>query len=93
MVKGKTKSGIAFELDERIKDDARLTHLLVKMQKSKEALEIGESMNRLLALIFGSDDGTYAFMSEVADKHNGICSASVMLEELTEMLAAIKAKN
>lgn len=93
MVKGKTKSGIAFELDERIKDDARLTYLLVKMQQSKETLEIGKSMNQLLALIFGSDDGTYAFMSEVADKHNGICSASVMLEELTEMLAAIKAKN
>ena len=44
MVKGKTKSGIAFELDERIKDDARLTYLLVKMQQSKETLEIGKSM-------------------------------------------------
>lgn len=93
MVEGKTKSGIAFTLDERIKDDARLMHLLVKMQQTKEPLEMGKSMNQLLALIFGSDDGTYAFMSEVADKHDGICSTTYMLEELTEMLDAIKAKN
>lgn len=94
MVKGKTKSGIAFELDERIKDDWRITYLLVNMQQKKgNTFEIGKSMNQLLALIFGSDDGTYAFMTEVADKHDGICSASVMLEELNEMFAAIKAKN
>ena len=94
MVEGKTKSGIAFTLDERIKDDARLMHLLVKLQQTKDQpLEMGKSMNQLLALIFGSDDGTYAFMNEVADKHDGVCSASVMLEELNEMLDAIKAKN
>lgn len=93
MVKGKTKSGIAFELNETIKDDARLVHLLVKIQQSKEPMEVGKGMNQLLALIFGSDDGTYAFMSEVADKHDGVCTTAVMLEELTEMLEAINAKN
>lgn len=93
MVKGKTKSGIAFELNEKIKDDARLMHLLVKIQQSKDPMEVGKGMNQLLALIFGSDDGTYAFMSEVADKHDGICSTSMMLVELTEMLEAINAKN
>ena len=93
MVKGKTKSGIAFELDERIKDDARLTHLLVKMHEAKEPMEAGKTTNQLLSLIFGSDDNTYAFMSEVAAKHDGVCSSEVMLEELTEMFEAIKAKN
>lgn len=94
MVKGKTKSGIAFQLDERIKDDARLMHLLVKMQEPMEdAMLAGKLMNQLLALVFGSDDGVFAFMNEVAEKHNGVCSTQAMLEELTEMFDAIKAKN
>ena len=93
MVKGKTNSGIAFELDERIKDDARLTHLLVKMHDTTEPMEANKAVYQLLSLIFGSDDNTYAFMNEVANKHDGICSAKVMLDELTEMFEAIKAKN
>ena len=93
MIKGKTKSGIEFELDERIKDDARLMHLLVRMQKAKEPVDTAEAMNNLLALIFGSDEGTFAFMNEVAVKHDGVCSAENMLVELTEMLEALNAKN
>lgn len=93
MVKGKTKSGIKFRLDERIKDDTRLMHLLIKMQNVKEPIEAGKTMNQLLALIFGSDENTFAFMNEVADKHNGVCSTKDMLAELTEMLDALNAKN
>ena len=96
MVKGTTKSGIAFELDERIKDDARLTYLLVKIQKTAESaslMDTGRAMNELLDLIFGSDENTFMFMNEVADKHDGVCSTAVMLEELTEMLDALNAKN
>ena len=93
MVKGKTKSGIAFELDERIKDDARLMYLLVKMQNTTAPIEAGRAMNQLLALIFGDDDAAYAFMEEIASKHNGVCESKVMITELTEMLDGIKAKN
>ena len=93
MVKGKTTSGIEFELDERIKDDARFMHLLVRMQKASDPIETAEGMNELLSLIFGSDENTYSFMNEVAAKHDGICSAKNMLVELTEMLNALNAKN
>lgn len=93
MVKGKTTSGIEFELDERIKDDARFMHLLVRMQKASDPIEMAGSMNELLALIFGSDENTYAFMNEVAAKNKGVCSAKNMLVELTEMLNALNAKN
>lgn len=92
-MKGKTKSGIVFELDERIKDDTRLTMLLVRMQKVKEPMEASAAMYDLLNLIFGSEENTFAFMNEVAEKHDGVCSTDVMLAELTEMLEAIKAKN
>lgn len=93
MVKGKTKSGITFELDERIKDDARLMYLLVKMQNATVPMDAGKAMNQLLALFFGDDDKAYAFMEEVASKHDGVCESDVMVTELTEMLDAIKAKN
>lgn len=93
MVKGKTKSGISFELDERIKDDARLMFLLVKIQDTTDLMETGRSMNKLLALIFGDDNSAYTFMEEVASKHDGACGQEIMLTELTEMLDAIKAKN
>ena len=93
MVKGKTKSGIAFKIDERIKDDARVTYLLVRMQSDIEPLEVGRAMNDLLALIFGSSGGVYAFMNEVAAKHGGVCSNESMLQEITEIFEAIKAKN
>ena len=92
-MKGTTKSGIKYELDERIKDDARLIHLLVRVQKSDELIKTAEAMNDLLVLFFGSDDNVYAFMNEVADKHDGVCSTENMLLELTEMLDALKAKN
>lgn len=93
MVKAKTKSGITFELDERIKDDARLMYLLVKMQNASAPMEAGKAMNQLLALIFGDDDKGYAFMEEIASKHDGVCEQEVMITELTEIFEAIKAKN
>lgn len=92
-MKGKTKSGIEFELDERIKDDTRFMMLLVKMKRAKEATETAEAMYDLFNLIFGSDEGTYTFMTEVANKHDGVCSADNMLVELTDMLDTLKAKN
>lgn len=94
MVKGKTKSGIAFEIDERIKDDSRLLLLLTRIQqKGIEPIEVGKAMNELFDLIFGSFDATYAFMNEVASKNNGVCSNEIMLAEVTEMFNAIQAKN
>lgn len=93
MVKVKTKSGISFEVDERIKDDARLMYLLVKMQNSADPMEACKAMNKLLALIFGNDDAAFAFMEEVANKHEGFCNSTVMIDELSEIFEAIKAKN
>ena len=94
MVKGKTKSGISFELDERIKDDSRLLLLLTRIQQKKDdAIEVGKAMNELFDLIFGSFEETYAFMNEVASKNEGICSTEILLAEITEMFNAIQAKN
>lgn len=94
MVKGKTKSGIKFQMDERIKDDARFLYYLAKAQDDKE--DVGEKSKAIigiLKLIFGNDDGVINFMNAVAASNNGICNVEVMLSELSEMFDAINAKN
>ena len=93
IVKGKTKSGLNFSVDERIKEDGRFLHYLAKAQKTEEVAEAAQAVEDLLALIFGGDDGVINFMNAVAAQHNGFCQVSVMIDELKEILDAINAKN
>ena len=94
MVKGKTKSGIKFQLDERIKDDARFLYYMAKSQDDEaDTAEKSKAIMGMLKLIFGNDDGVISFMNTVASTNNGICSIDVMLSELTEMFEALNAKN
>ena len=94
MVKGKTKSGIKFQLDERIKDDARFLYYMAKSQDNEaDTAEKSKAIMGMLKLIFGNDDGVISFMNTVASTNNGVCSIDVMLSELTEMFEALNAKN
>ena len=93
VIKGTTKSGIKFQLDSKIKDDARLLFLLTKAQNTEEPLEAGKAIMDLLTLIFGSDDNVFAFMNEVAAKHKGVCETKDMISELKEMFEQLNAKN
>lgn len=92
--KGKTKSGIKFQIDERVKDDARFLFYLTKAQdKTLELSEQGKAIVDILKLIFGTEDGVIGFMDAVASVHDGVCTTEVMMSELTEILNAINAKN
>lgn len=94
MVKGKTKSGIKFQLDERIKDDARFLYYLAKAQdEDADVSEKSKAIMGILKLVFGNDDGVINFMNAVASVNEGVCNVEVMLSELTEMFDAINAKN
>ena len=94
MVKGKTKSGIKFQLDERIKDDARFLYYMAKAQDDEADLaEKSKAIVGILKLIFGDDDGVIGFMNTVASVNNGICNTEAMLSELSEMFDALNAKN
>ena len=92
MVKGKTKSGIRFEINEAIREDTRLLFLLVQLQSNDVPVEKkSEVLFKMLALIFG-DEGVMPFMNEVANKHDGVCSTEAMVSELNEILESINAK-
>lgn len=94
MVKGKTKSGINYQIDERIKDDARFLYYLTKAQDDKADMnEKSKAVMDMLRLIFGSDEGVIQFMDAVAASNEGICNFETMLSELNEMFEAFKAKN
>ena len=94
MVKGKTKSGIKFQIDERIKDDARFLYYLAKAQdKETDLSEQSNAVVGVLKLVFGTDEGVIQFMNAVAAVNNGVCEVKTMLDELTEMFDAINAKN
>lgn len=94
MVKGKTKAGIKFQLDERIKDDARFLYYLTKAQDdSSDMTEKSKAVVGILKLVFGDDEGVLRFMDTVASINGGVCSVDVMLSELTEMFDALNAKN
>jgi hypothetical protein len=94
MVKGKTKSGIKFQLDERIKDDARFLFYIAKMQNKDVSIEDSSAATMgVLKLIFGSDEGVLQFMDAVASANNGVCDISIMMTELNEMFEALNAKN
>lgn len=94
MVKGKTKSGIKFTLDERIRDDARFLYYLTKAQdESIELEEKSRAIMDILKLIFGTDEGVITFMDAVAATNDGVCDVKTMLSELTEMFEALDVKN
>lgn len=93
MVKGKTKSGIKFEMDERIKDDARVLYYLTALQKPNvEPMEASKGVFDLLGLIFGSQENVLSFMNAVAESNDGVCDTTTMLAELTNMFEVIGAK-
>lgn len=94
MVCGKTKSGIKYSVDEKVKDDVRLTYMISEIQRhADEPLKSMQAMGSLLGLLFQTEDNVLIFMNEVASRHDGVCSAQAMLDELNEIFEAIKAKN
>lgn len=93
MVKGKTKSGIKYQINENIRDDARLLYMIVQLQNDTvEAEKKGKVVFDMFTLIFG-EDGVMPFMNAVAAAHDGVCSTESMLTELNEILGSINAKN
>lgn len=94
IVKGKTKSGIKFQIDDRVRDDARFLYYLTKAQDNKSDMNAkSKAVMDILKLLFGTDENVITFMDAVASKHNGFCSVDVMLSELTELFEALNVKN
>lgn len=91
MVKGKTKSGLKFQIDESIKNDTRLFQYLTELQstdRNKQSVALFDMLN----LVFGGRDNVIAFQNAIANAHDGVCTAEVMMQELEEIFGALEIK-
>lgn len=93
VVKGKTKSGIKFQLDSNIKKDAKFLFLWTKMQYSDDLVLQNKYFWDFLTFIFGSDDKVEIFLDSVRDAHNGVCDDKTVGAELKEIMASLDVKN
>lgn len=94
IIHGKTKSGIEFTLDKRVKEDTRLLLWLQNLQDGKKsALEKSDALFALLRFLFGGEEALAIFMDEVAAHHDGVADVKSLLAELSDMLEALDIKN
>lgn len=89
MIKGKTSSGLEFEINEAVIHDMRVPFLLADIQDSKIPEEQLKNVKDLIKILFGGMRGAMAFMSAVADLHSGICAPADAMTEIKEILGAI----
>lgn len=94
IIKGATQTGIKYQIDTRIKDDARLLLYMTRIQANDTTeLEKGNALMSILKLFFGTDEGIEAFFSEVAAKHDGVADISSLMDELNDIFDAMNVKN
>ena len=92
MIKGKTSSGLKYEINPAVKDDMRVLMYMTRMSKEDAGVFArSEAFFDLLNLIFG--DQVPAFMNEVAALHGGVADAPSLYAELKEIIEAAKLKN
>lgn len=90
MIGGTTKTGFTFEVDERMLQDWRLTKALVKTQKGTA----GEKLigaDEMISLLLG--DKTDDLMSHLMELNEGFAPMDKLMEEITDIMASVKAKN
>lgn len=93
MIEGKTKKGVSYKVKKDALNDMRLVLRLSDMQRyMNDGLKSAQAINGLLRFLFVDDEAVDVFMDEVADKHDGICTPDAMIEELTDIFDALKAK-
>ena len=91
-IKGKTSSGLKYEINPNVKKDMRVLMFMTRMGKEDAGvLARSEAFFDLLSLIFGDQVG--AFMNEVAHLHGGVADADCVYAELREILNAADLKN
>ncbi len=92
MIKGKTSSGLKYQINPAVKKDMRTLMFMTRMGKEDAGvLARSEAFFDLLKLIFG--DQVTVFMNEVAALHGGVADADSLYAELREILQAADLKN
>ncbi|MCQ2087969.1 MAG: hypothetical protein MJZ37_07935 [Bacilli bacterium] len=88
MVKGKTKTGFEFEVDERIKNDWRVVHAIADIQSKDESI-IVPAMVKLIKLIINNQEE--ALMEHIANNNEGFVPTNALYAEISDILTQIPA--
>ena len=85
MIKGKTSSGLQYQINPKVKDDVRILMYLNQItNEDVDAKDKSEAFGNFLTLIFG--DQVPAFLNEVAARHDGVADYKSVNAELLEIL-------
>ena len=90
-MQGKTKSGFAYDIDDRILTDWRFTMAITKCQNS-EGIKQLEGAQEMVRLLFG-DEGFSKFMEHIASQNDGFVPAEVVMAEVQEIFESKIPKN
>jgi hypothetical protein len=90
-MQGKTKSGFAYEIDDRILTDWRFTEAIAKCQHS-EGMKQLEGAHEMVRLMFGAD-GFEKFMNHIASQNDGFIPAEVVMAEVQDIFESKIPKN
>lgn len=85
MIKGKTKSGFKYELDERIKSDWRVLEAITDTE-NEDASIMMQGVKNLANLILG--DNKQALFEHISKKNDGFVPMELVIAELTEILSS-----
>lgn len=93
IVKGKTKSGYAYQIDSRIKDSRDLLRLFGAVQSETDTWKQVELTDRLAVLILGSEENVKELEEKIKEQNDGFCTNTDFWAEVHEIIDALNAKN
>lgn len=87
MLKGKTKSGVAYKIDiENIKKvEWKITKTMMRMQTGNPEEQVKATLE-LMDLILGGSAGVDAFENAIAKAHDGYLTNEIVLSEYRELI-------
>lgn len=89
-MQGTTKSGFAYEIDDRILTDWRFTLALTKCQKGENLKQL-EGMQEMVSLMFG--DKLEDFMNHIAKQNDGYVPAEAIMADVQDIFESKIPKN
>ena len=86
MIKGKTKSGFKYEVDERIKTDWRLVKAIADSQSNDDGIKL-KAVSDMFSLVLGGNEEL--LMQHIANRNDGFVPMEQMNAEITEIIQSI----
>lgn len=90
MIGGKTKSGFAFKVDERILQDWRFVQALALAQSDVDTTKL-KGANDVVTLLLGKEADS--LVKHLMELNDGFAPTDKLMSEIGEIMEKVKAKN